>query len=299
MRFLALSVIAGTGLVSVISGSQAADLPAKTVKQMPAEAAAPATPSFDIAFGVRGVSDYNFRGISQTDRKPGIQGYAELQLFENFLYAGVAGYSVDLPTKPDAEVDFTAGIRPKWGPFSFDLGVIQYYYPGEQRFVDAFGNILTPKNTDFTELAAKVSYTWQDTVTLGANIFHAWDWLGSGADGTYASLTAKTTLPFLAGLSASGEFGHYWLGTTSPQLGSIALPDYLYWNAGVSYTWKLATLDLRYHDTNVSKAECFTLTADPSGVFSGSGRSKWCSPSFIASVSFDTTLSTMGVFDRK
>jgi hypothetical protein len=28
------------------------------------------------------------------------------------------------------------------------------------------------------------------------------------------------------------------------------LPDYTYWNAGVSYTWKNLTADVRYHDTN-------------------------------------------------
>ena len=31
-----------------------------------------------MTFGARVVSDYNFRGISQTDRKPGARGYAEV-----------------------------------------------------------------------------------------------------------------------------------------------------------------------------------------------------------------------------
>ena len=36
---------------------------------------------------------------------------------------------------PDAEIDFYAGIRPKFGDLTFDFGVWQYYYPGEKQFV--------------------------------------------------------------------------------------------------------------------------------------------------------------------
>lgn len=284
-----------TAAAFLLAGSAgAADL---GTRRVPEPAAPPASVPFDLAFGFKVSSDYNFRGISQSDRKPSISAYAEAQFFDNLLYLGVAGYSVDLLTKPDAEIDFTAGIRPKFGPFTLDLGVIGYYYPGEQRQFDAAGNILSVKNTDFVELAAKLSYNFEDRLILGANVFHAWDWLGSGADATYASVTARYNLPFLEGLAVSGELGHYWLGTTAANLGSVALPDYAYWNAGVSYTYKIATLDLRYHDTNLSKRECFTLSGDPRGFVNG-GRSNWCSPAFVASLSFDTTLNTLGVLPK-
>lgn len=285
-------VLASALLLAGTAG--AADL---GTRRLPEPAApAPSVP-FDLAFGFKVSSDYNFRGISQSDRKPSVSGYAEAQFFDNLLYAGIAGYSVDLLTKPDAEIDFTAGIRPKFGPFTLDLGVIGYYYPGEQRQFDAVGNILSVKNTDFVELAGKLSYNFQDKLILGTNVFYAWDWLGSGADATYGSLTAKYNLPFLEGLAISGELGRYWLGTTAPNLGSIRLPDYTYWNAGVSYTYKVATIDLRYHDTNLSKTQCFTLSGDPVG-FGNGGRSKWCDPAFVASLSFDTTLNTLGVLPK-
>lgn len=287
------AALAAASSLALIGMAHAADLRAK---KMP-EPVAPPPQSvlFDLAFGAKISSDYNFRGISQSDRKPSVSGYVEAQFFDNFLYAGIAGYSVDLVTKPDAEIDFTAGIRPKFGPFTLDLGVISYYYPGERRYIDGAGTIWSPKNTDFTEVAAKLTYNYEDKVTLGANVFHAWDWLGTGADGTYYAATAKVNMPFLEGLAVSGELGRYVLGTTSPQLGSIRLPDYTYWNAGVSYTYKVFTLDLRYHDTNLSKTQCFTLTADPAGIVSGNGRSKWCDPAFVASLSIDTTLSALGV----
>ena len=40
----------------------------------------------------------------------------------------------------------------------------------------------------------------------------------------------------------------------------VNLPDYNYWNVGVSYTYKNLTADLRYHDTDLSKTECFCFT---------------------------------------
>jgi uncharacterized protein (TIGR02001 family) len=280
-------------LLGATSLASAADLDGRRPAPPP-PTPAPSLP-VDFAFGFKAVSDYNFRGISQTDRSPGAQAYGEFQFFDNFLYAGVFGASVDLPTRPAAEIDILAGIRPKFGPVTLDLGVIQYWYPEEGRLFMG-GAPFTVGNTDFTELAAKVSYNLEDKVTLGANVFYAWDWLGTGAEGTYGSLTAKYNLPFLEGLSVSGELGHYWLGTTSVQTGSISLPDYLYWNAGVSYTWKNVTLDLRYHDTDLSKNECFTLTTDPRGITSGSGRSKWCSETVVATLSLDLTASALGIF---
>jgi uncharacterized protein (TIGR02001 family) len=239
------------------------------------------------------MTDYNFRGISQTNRKPAIQGGAEVQIYNNLFYFGVYASNVDLVTSPDAEIDFYAGIRPKFGDVTFDLGVWQYYYPAERRFIDSAGVFWTPRNTDFTEVYGKVSYTFAETLTVGANVFYAWDWLGTGASGTYASVTAKYALPFLEGLSVSGEVGHYWLGTTNLAIWSTNpptnLPDYTYWNIGAGVTYKAFTLDLRYHDTNLSGAQCALVSGDPRQVTNG-GTSRWCGEAFIAKLSIDTTL---------
>jgi len=301
VRAALISALAAPGMIAA-SAALAADPTAP--KTMPDPLVAAGSKPIDFAFGFRLASDYNFRGISQSHRDPSPQGYVELQLLDNLLYAGVAGYRVDLPTRPGAEIDLTAGIRPKWGPLSFDLGAIYYYYPGERRLADyAAGTIFTPGNTDFLELAGKVSWAVDSQWTLGAGVFHAWDWLGSGAPATYANLTAKYVLPdgalgvIPAGLAISGELGRYSLGTTSALLGSVRLPDYTYWNVGASYTYRNATLDLRYHDTDLRKNECFVNTTDPKGVANGTGRSNWCSAAFIATLSFDFTASQFGIFD--
>lgn len=301
MSDLFRSSILGLALAAGIGSAQASDLPSK--KGAPQVPVVPAITWFDIAVSVKAQTDYNFRGISQTDRKPGIGGGAELQIYNNLFYVGVYGASVDLATRPDAEIDFYGGIRPKFGNLAFDLGVMQYYYPSEKQLIDVAGVFWTPKNTDFTEVYGKVSYTFAESLTLGANVYYAWDWLGTGASGTYASVTAKYSVPFLEGLSVSGEFGHYWLGTTNLAIWSTVpptnLPDYNYWNAGVSYTWKNVTADVRYHDTDLTKNECFALTADPRGITTGSGRSKWCGAAVVATLSFDITASSLGVFAPK
>lgn len=296
-RFVAASFLAAA-LVS--GGTQAADPAAPKV--LPAAAAAASIP-VDFVFGARVQSDYIFRGISQSNRKPSPQAYGELQLLDNMFYLGLAAYRVDLPTQPQAEIDLTGGWRPKWGPLTFDLGFIYYAYPGERRLQDVTTvppTIFTPANTDFLELAGKVSWTVNEQLTLGAGAFHAWDWLGSGAPGTYVNATAKYSLPVLEGLFVSGELGHYSLGTTSPWLGAVRLPDYTHWNAGVGYSWKNFTADLRYHDSTLSKAECFVNTTDPRGLLrqatTGVGTSNWCGAAVVATLSVDITASAPGVF---
>ena len=72
------------------------------------------------------------------------------------------------------------------------------------------------------------------------------------------------------------------------------LPDYATWNLGVAFTWKVATLDLRYYDTNLSKGNCNLLTGDPNAVAQRRRRrrqSKWCSATFIAALKFDLVAS--------
>jgi hypothetical protein len=122
-------------------------------------------------------------------------------------------------------------------------------------------------------------------------VFHAWDWLGSGADGTYVSGTVKVAPPF-EGLAISGELGHYFLGTATDPGPAFDIPDYTYWNVGAPYTRKNVTVDLRYHDTDADRSECFLLTADPRGLTNG-GRSRWCA---AASLGVDFTGSQLGVF---
>ena len=82
--------------------------------------------------------------------------------------------------------------------------------------------------------------------------------------------------------------------------GGIKLPDYTTWNVGLTITYKTVRLDLRYYDTNLSKADCNVLTADQTATFGGptavtpinpSGLvSNWCGAAFVAKLAFDVTV---------
>ena len=102
---------------------------------------APATPAaaspWDIAFGAALMSDYNFRGITQSNHKPSAAAYFEPRYnFSNSLqgYLGVSGESIAFPNRAAAEVDFYAGIRTTFGKLALDFGVWDYWYPGGECF---------------------------------------------------------------------------------------------------------------------------------------------------------------------
>jgi hypothetical protein len=311
MKKLVMSVIA-VGLLGATS-ALAADLKAITKAPPPA---APASP-WDIAFGGALMTDYNFRGISQSNRGASGTAYVETRynVNENFqLYAGSQYWAVTLPTNPTCECDFYGGIRPTLGPLAFDFGYIYYLYPKERQHATGVvpaapfptfpnGNT-TLKDTDFWEVYGKV--TWdvvKDKFALGANYYYSPSWLNTGAFGAYGSVTAKATLPsFKLGIGLldeigwylSGELGHYWLGTTDlvPVVftPAINLPDYTTWNVGVAFSWKVFTLDVRYYDTNLSRLNCNILTGDPNALVTAAGNSsKWCDGAVVAALKFDLT----------
>jgi uncharacterized protein (TIGR02001 family) len=253
------------------------------VKAPPAVAPAPAPSPWDVAFGGAIMSDYNFRGISQSSRAPSVGAYLEPQfnispMFQ--LYTGIAGYSIRWPrplSDPAAEIDLYGGVRAKVGDFTLDLGTMYYWYPRERAF-----------QSDFWEFYAKASYTFMETVTVGANVFHAPDWLNLNVTGTYLAGTLKVAMPsnmMAPGVGAyvSGELGTYLLGRTA----GYNPRDYLYWNAGIGVTYKALTFDLRYHDTDNTRAQCFAIVLGPP-----SSR-KWCGPAIIGKIAFDTTLGAL------
>jgi hypothetical protein len=293
----------------------AADMPASA----PAPAAAPAAVSFDpfasgfdYAFGAKVMSDYVSRGISQSARRPSGTAYGELRY--GWFYAGVQPWSVNLPQDPTAEVDLYGGIRPTFGPVNLDFGFIHYAYPGSHTqyyigpgvvlpFFTAAAPIPTaPRNPDFSEIYAKATYNVTDQITVGANLYYSPNWTNTGASGTYFSGTAKYAIPN-TDFSVSGELGRYVFGTSKPYLGPTTYISYTTWNVGVSYAFKVATLDLRYYDTNLNKSACFINTSDPAGNFAaangGIARSNWCGPRFVASLSVDFTSATFKLGDSK
>ncbi len=278
---------------STVSGL-AADLD----KKMPLKAPPMVVSPWDIAFGAALMSDYNFRGITQSNHKPSVAAYFEPRYnFNDSLqwYAGVSGESISFPNRAAAEIDFYTGIRPTFGKLALDFGFWEYWYPGGQCFnnLDFTGADCTDRGAlpingnvikadlSFWEIYAKGTYTVNDQFSFGGSVFWSPSVLNSGADGTFLAGTAKyilpTVLPNGIGWFISGDVGHWFLGTTDSFYctqnlaatacggqfpGGIPFKSYTTWDVGLALTWKQFTLDLRYFDTNLNKGDCNAFTSD-------------------------------------
>ncbi|MES2944109.1 MAG: TorF family putative porin [Pseudomonadota bacterium] len=100
-----------------------------------AQAKAP-EPDYTVSYNIGVVSDYRFRGITQTSEKPALQGGVDFA-HKSGLYLGAWGSNVKWvkevngATKGSYEVDLYGGFKgPIAGDFGFDVGVITYQYPG-------------------------------------------------------------------------------------------------------------------------------------------------------------------------
>ena len=74
----------------------------------------------------------------------------------------------------EMEADWYAGIKPIWGPLTFDFGIIYYTYPGE-------GFMLQPlvgPDLDYLEYKAGVSVSPFTNATLGATVYYSDDSFG-------------------------------------------------------------------------------------------------------------------------
>ena len=319
MKKVVLSVVAALALSA--APAFAADMP---VKAAPAPAAAPSP--WDIAFGSALMNDYVFRGITQSNHKPSVAAYFEprYNITKDIqLYVGVSGESVSFLNRAAAEIDFYGGARWTIGPVVLDGGFWYYYYPGGECFNSgvfcgvAMTNLPTNTNTmvadmSFWEVYFKPTWNVNDSLAIGGNLFYTPSMMNSGAPGLYVSGTAKYTLPATilpSGIGAyvSGEFGRQYLGTTDSFYGVAGFPngidyaDYNTWNVGLGFTYKVFTLDLRYSDTDLSKADCNAYTSDYTASFNGSFSpinpsgvgSNWCGATFIAKLSADLTLGSL------
>ena len=236
-------VLLATALAMTASSAYAADMAAKAYKAPPPVAFDP----WDIAFGAGIMSDYVFRGVTQSNHKPSVTAYFEPRYNvtkDLQLYVGSSYESISFANRAAAEVDIYGGIRPTFGAFAFDFGVWGYLYPGGTCYygaaADTAGNPLSSecatnallngnvmkKDVSFFEAYGKVNYTINDNWSVGLNEYYSPNFLNTGAWGNYSSITAKYTAPSTTfgssgiGMYVSGEFGRQWLGTSDSFYGT-------------------------------------------------------------------------------
>lgn len=209
---------------------------------LPAAAAdAPASP-FTLSSNVSFVSNYLYRGISQTGARPAIQGGFDLA-HASGLYAGAWGSSIswlsdaNQANAASLELDTYAGYKGAVSDVSYDVGYLRYNYPGN------YAAGVTKADTDeiygaltYSIVTAKLSYTLGDLfgvsnaqgstyfdlsanyaisdtgITLGAH-YGLQTYKGSTADASKAANLDPTYSDYK--LSASKDFSGYVVGLTA------------------------------------------------------------------------------------
>jgi uncharacterized protein (TIGR02001 family) len=333
-------VLLATALAVVSGSALAADMPVKAVKAPPPAAFDPWDIAFGSAimndYIFRGVTQSNHKPSVAAYFEPRYNVTKDVQLyigssFESISFANRAAAEVDIyggirPTFGAFAFDF--GV---WG-YLYPGGTCYYGaltdFSGKALSADCAANFLLngnvmKKDVSFMEVYAKVNYTINDNWQFGLNEYYSPNFLNSGAWGNYSSITGKWTAPSTTfgssgvGMYVSGEFGRQWFGTSDSFYGTgpgaagpgfvgpffpagIKYADYNTWNIGIGFTYKVFTLDLRYSDTTLSKADCNAFTSDYTAKFSSSYSSinpsgvgsNWCGAAGIVKLSADLTAMT-------
>jgi uncharacterized protein (TIGR02001 family) len=238
----------------------------------------PAPEVSPITANVTVVNDYRYRGISQTNFKPAIQGgfdYAH----ESGLYIGNWNSSISwisdgaaaLPNNKvsaPVEMDFYAGIKKELigEGFASDLGVLQYYYPTSGINVSG-----TQANPNTTEIYAAQNFTFGPAtgfVKFSYSVSPIFGFANSSGS-YYPDLTVNYDTG-VWGLSLNAHVGYQYVAGNvqgTPNTTNSSLYSYTDWKLGVTKDLGGGlSLAAAYIDTNATKSSAGAYSyASPTG----------------------------------
>ena len=182
-------------------------------------------------------SDYVWRGVSQTDNQLAISGGFDYS-HESGLYIGTWASNVDSEffgggTDPQIELDLYGGFGGEMGAISYDLGLIEYMYPGAD-------------DNNTLELYIGGGYAFTDTVSASAKYSYSDDFFNTGESawrleaGLDISLPMDFGLSFGVGKNDGDAFSPSGLGD-----------DYIDYTVGLSKSIAGVDLGLTYSDTDI------------------------------------------------
>jgi uncharacterized protein (TIGR02001 family) len=175
----------------------------------------PSVAAAEVSANVGVVSNYFFRGVTQTDDSAAVQGGVDYAHDSGF-YAGTWGSTVDFGDGTSYELDLYAGYGGSIGDLGYDVGYIYYAYPDAD-------------DADFGELYASLSYSYLTAglaYTVNSQVSD-----GSPFDAGDLYYYAGVDVPFgESGYSGSLYYGYYTFDADS----STTELDYGHWSAGLS-----------------------------------------------------------------
>lgn len=246
-----LMFIRGFAASSLCAGGALIAMPAAAQSQL--DPPAPIEISAEIAV----VSDYRFRGISQSDEEIAIQGGITAE-HESGVYAGVWGSSLagwGSFGGSNVELDLIAGYAMPIGGAVLDVGLTYYMYPGgadESDFVEPYATLSYALGP--AQVLAGVAYAPKQEAL--ANVSATPASRGQSQDNLYLWSDLSAGIPNTA-LTLNGHIGY---SEGNPGLGpngtSIApTGSYLDWRLGADYALGPVVLSLAYVDTDISRSE--------------------------------------------
>jgi len=199
------------------------------------------------------VTDYKFRGISQTDGSPAIQGGVDLD-FGNGIYLGTWASQVDFAYGEDEtkfEQDFYGGYGGQLSDtVSYDVGYIYYAYHGgshDEDYQEVYGSV------SISDLTLGLAYSdnyWADTGTF----YYPY------AEYSFA-LPSDISLGFHVGANMFDEEGFLFEDDS-----------YIDYSVSVGKEFGGLSLSASLVGTDISDKECFGLD--------------WCEPSVLAGATY-------------
>ncbi len=203
------------------------------------------TPSSNVSL----VSDYLYRGISQSGANPALQGGFDLA-HSSGAYIGVWGSSISwvsdagLANSAGVELDTYGGYKGAAGDVGYDVGFLRYNYPGSY-----VSGVTKP---DTNEVYGAVSYsivTAKLSYSLGS-LFGV-----SHAEGsTYLELNASYAIPD-TGITVGAHYGKQtYKGVTADGYKDTGFdPTYSDYKLSVTKDFGGYVLGLAYSDTNAGE----------------------------------------------
>ena len=189
-------------------------------------------------------TDYKFRGISQSDSAPSVQGGFDIA-FDNGAYIGTWGAAVDFDCAIDTcgglnggiELDYYAGFASDISDsVSFDIGYIYYDYPQDEGLLGDYGEIYG--SLSFGDFGIGMNYSDEYWGETGKFTY------------TYATysmaLSDSVALDLLVGSGDYDEAG-YLDGAT----------EHMNWSVALSTSAGGLDFAITYEDTDLDKEDAY------------------------------------------
>ncbi len=193
-------------------------------------------------------TEYLYRGVSQSNEDPAIQGGFDYSHETLGFYIGFWASSIEFnagaTNTASVETNFYGGLAGEFGNgVSWDIGGLYYYYPdnnedlmdtvGDYNFVEVYGN-----------LGYTIEASWDPTVDIG--FAYSPDFYGEDDDGIYVHGKISFTLPH--------DFGVYsmigYQDVSGDKTSGPAGINYVHYAVGLTYEFGILTFDGSWNDAD-------------------------------------------------